>query len=75
MKHQNLYFLSLCHLPQNIVSDGADFSVCVMGIWVGMLSESTHLHMPPLHCTITYDTGRYMFTEKYVFGKHLTEPV
>ena len=72
----NLHFLSLCHLPHKNVRDVANFSVWVMGIWVCILSESAHLHMSPLHCTVNYDTGRYgMFTEKYVFGQHLIEPI
>ena len=43
-----------------------------MGIWVCMLSESAHLHTPPLQYTIAYGTG---FTAEYVFGQHLTEPI
>ena len=72
--HQNLHCVSLCHLPQNVVHDGPDFSVWVMGIRVCMPSMSAHLHMPPLHCAINYDTPDSMFTAKYVFGQHLTEP-
>ena len=46
--------------PKEITRDGAEVSVWVMGIWVCMLSECSHLHMLPLHCAINHDTGRYV---------------